>query len=150
MIFSRLLTSLPRDWQSFKSAWSTRSEDQKSLASLIELIRSEAARRAIEDGVLDVTTLMARVGLRRRGGRRPSGRPFIQRRYFKTRHQLSYLNNNTMLGVWSTGTQGKKLQISSKTSKYRLLKYFILVNLTLGSSIHSEQSVSSRASRTRG
>ena len=57
-ITSRLLTSLPSDFAAFKQAWSTRNEEDKQFESLIELIRSEAARRAIEGGIGDVTTLI--------------------------------------------------------------------------------------------
>ena len=48
---SRLVTALPRDWSAFKQSWTTQPSDLKTFAALLEMIRSEIARREIDDSI---------------------------------------------------------------------------------------------------
>lgn len=108
-ISSRLLNSLPPDYGPFKQAWSTRQEDDKELATLMELIRAGAARRAIEDGVTDVTTLVSRFRRMNMRGRRVSGRrprPPPRRYYHATRQQTT--TRRTVVTCWNCGRVGHK------------------------------------------
>ena len=107
VITSRLLTSLPSDFTAFKQAWSTRDEEDKQFESLIELIRAEAARRAIEGGVQDVTTLVTRFNRMRGLGRRVRrSRPTPQRNFQQTTRRTT--SRRTVITCWSCGKPGHR------------------------------------------
>ena len=108
-ITSRLLTSLPSDFASFKQSWCTRAEDDKQYEALIELIRAEVARRAIEAGAHDVTTLVTRFNRMRGLGRRNRRRPMPQRRFQQTTNQQQQSSSsNTVITCWSCGGRGHR------------------------------------------
>ena len=110
---SRLLTSLPSDFAALKQAWSTRDEDEKQFEALIELIRLEAGRRAIEEGVGDVITLVTQFK-RMRG---LSRRYLSPQRHFQqsTRHQT--ITRTTFITCWSCGRTGHHANASRSTQR---------------------------------
>lgn len=65
-ICSRLATALPRDWSAFKQSWTTQPSDMKTFGALLEMIRSEIARRAIDDSIDETTAFISRVRINRR------------------------------------------------------------------------------------
>ena len=79
---ARLIHSLPRSWDSFKLSWATKSESERDITSLIELILAEAVRRESDD-FEPVTALFSKISMGSRhhrvakpsGNRRPLNRP---------------------------------------------------------------------------
>lgn len=104
-ITSRLLTSLPSDFDSFKQAWSARAEEDKQYEALIELIRAEAARKAIEAGVTDVTTLVTRFQRMRGASNRMRGN---QQQGMVQQSSRQQSTRRTVITCWSCGGRGHR------------------------------------------
>lgn len=99
---SKLLTSLPPDWSGFKSAWSTRDESEKTFTTLVDLIRSEAARRETENPESpEVTALVTRVGNVRR-------QQYQNQRYTNTNRSQATSRTRTVIECWTCGKRGHK------------------------------------------
>ena len=62
---ARLICALPRSWEPFKQAWSVKTDTEKNITTLIELITAEDARRQFEEGD-EVTAYAARAGGQRK------------------------------------------------------------------------------------
>ena len=102
-ICSRLVSRLPRDWDAFKQNWTAREEGLKTFAALIDQIRSEAARRATEDNVSDVTAFMSRVSMRGRNAYSTHGR-----RVNNFRRNQSTTSTTSTITCWTCGQAGHK------------------------------------------
>lgn len=63
---ARLITALPRSWESFKQSWSVKDESFKIISNLYEMIIANDARRRFEGIEDEVTALTARSGDNRR------------------------------------------------------------------------------------
>ena len=76
---ARLLDALPNEWEQMKISWSTRSESDKTLDKLCDLLRSETFRKDMSKRVKNATAMMSQVNFGRGGHRgrgRGRGRPF--------------------------------------------------------------------------
>lgn len=151
VLCSRLVTTLPKSWDPFKMTWSCREENQKTLTTLIELIRSEAARRQTEEGVEEVTALMAKTKFRRK----PFNKRFNHKQRRSTnikqsekRHQT--FTKTTEVVCWTCGKRGHKSAVcrnkkeapkkthenNAKSPKVNFSQVFVTINEvpSLGSS----------------
>ena len=92
-ICARLIQSLPADWESFKQTWGARSNTEKDLSSLIEMITAEATRRG-KDKLEDTTAFFSRLTLNQRPNR-PHQRQqqnYPSRQQYSQNRQQSYQN----------------------------------------------------------
>ena len=102
-ICSRLVSRLPRDWDSFKQNWTARQEGLKTFAALVDQIRIETARRVTEDGVEDVTAFMSRVNMRHRRATKTN-----ERRTRNFQQNQSTSRTTTSITCWTCGRPGHK------------------------------------------
>ena len=99
-ICARLIQSLPADWESFKQTWGAKSNTEKDLSSLVEMITAEATRRG-KDKIEETTAFFSRMTLNQRPKRPyqrqqqnyPSRQPNYQSRQPNFQNRPNYTQN---------------------------------------------------------
>ena len=98
---ARLLTVLPRDWTSFRSAWNTKPEPERSKDNSLVMMISEAAQRKLEKVFQEITALTARTTTRRKRRFVPSN--YHQNRQSTSRNQFTSYTRKTEITCWTCG-----------------------------------------------
>lgn len=95
---ARLVDSLPSDWEPFKLSWGTKSNSEKDIDTLFEMIRGESARRGNYE-IDQTTAFLSRMTTG------PRGRKIFRRRYSNTQTRNTFTRHSEIT-CYNCGKRG--------------------------------------------